>query len=344
MKLKRYVDMIIVMTKDAKHKEVENVLMHVQKLGLEFSILRNDEKTIILTQQSYDINSDIFKALPKVEYVVTINEDYKLVYKDINNLETKIRVGDVVIGGKEITMIAGPCSIESREQLFKIARHLKNSGVRIFRAGAFKFRTSPYSFQGLGFKGLELLKELKDETGMLIVSEILDYHDLPEFEKVVDILQIGARNMHNINLLKAVGESKFPVLLKRNYSATLKEFLFSAEYILMGGNKNVILCERGIRTFSDFTRNTLDISIVPAIKQRSHLPVIVDPSHATGKRDLIIPVSLAALAAGADGLIVEVHHQPDLAYSDSDQAIRLEQFDELLQRSRKIAEAIGRKL
>lgn len=332
------------MTKDAKHEEVEKVLTYVQKLGLEFSILKNEEKTVILTQPSYDINSEIFKALPKVEYVVTLNEDYKLVYKNINNLETRIKVGDVTIGGRELTMIAGPCSIESKEQLFKIAHHLKNSGVKIIRAGAFKFRTSPYSFQGLGYKGLELLRELKEETGLLVISEILDHHDLPEFEKSVDILQIGARNMHNINLLKAVGESSLPVLLKRSYSATLKEFLFSAEYILMGGNKNVILCERGIRTFSDFTRNTLDISIVPAIKQRSHLPVIVDPSHATGKRDLVVPVSLAAIAAGADGLIVEVHHQPELAYSDSEQAIRLEQFDDLMNRAKKVAEAIGRRL
>lgn len=336
--------MIIVMTKDAQHNEIENVLMIIQKLGLEFSILKNENNTVILTQPSYDINSELFKALPKVEYVVTVNEDYKLVYKNINNLETKIKVGDVVIGGNELVMIAGPCSIESKEQLFKIALHLKNSGIRIIRAGAFKFRTSPYSFQGLGYQGLELLRELKEETGLLIISEILDHHDLPAFEKVVDILQIGARNMHNINLLKAVGETDKPVLLKRNFSATLKELLFSAEYILMGGNKNVILCERGIRTFSDYTRNTLDISIVPAIKQRSHLPVIVDPSHATGKRDLIIPVSLAAIAAGADGLMIEVHHTPELAYSDSEQAIRLEQFDDLINRAKKVAEAVGRKL
>jgi len=336
--------MIIVMNKDAQHNEIENVLMLIQKLGLEFSILKNENNTVILTQPSYDINSELFKSLPKVEYVVTLNEDYKLVYKNINNLETEIKVGDVVIGGNELTMIAGPCSIESKDQLFRIALYLKNSGVKIIRAGAFKFRTSPYSFQGLGYKGLELLKELKEETGLMVISEILDHHDLPEFEKVVDILQIGARNMHNINLLKAVGESSKPVLLKRSYSATLKEFLFSAEYILMGGNKNVILCERGIRTFSDYTRNTLDISIVPAIKQRSHLPVIVDPSHATGKRDLIIPVSLAAIAAGADGLMIEVHHTPELAYSDSEQAIRLEQFDDLINRAKKVAEAVGRKL
>lgn len=336
--------MIIVMNQNAKHEEIEKVLMLVQKFGIEFSILNNEDRTVILTQPNYDINSEIFKSLPKVEYVVTLNEDFKLVYKNINNLETRIKVGDVTIGGKDLTVIAGPCSIESKEQLFKIANHLKKSGIKIIRAGAFKFRTSPYSFQGLGYKGLELLKELKEETGLLVISEILDHHDINEFEKVVDIIQVGARNMHNINLLKAVGESHLPVLLKRNYSATLKEFLFSAEYILIGGNKNVILCERGIRTFSDYTRNTLDISIVPAIKQRSHLPVIVDPSHATGKRDLVIPISLAAVAAGADGLMIEVHHEPDIAYSDSEQAIRLEQFDDLLFRAKKVADAVGRKL
>lgn len=336
--------MIIVMSQEAKVEEIEKVLTQVQKFGVEFSILENDNRTIILTQQDYEINSELIKSLPKVEYVVTLNEDFKLVYKNINHLETKIQVGNSLIGGNEITLIAGPCSIESKEQLFKIAHQLKNLGIKIIRAGAFKFRTSPYTFQGLGYKGLELLKELKEETGLMVISEILDYHDLPAFEKVVDILQIGARNMHNINLLKAVGQSHLPVLLKRNYSATLKEFLFSAEYILIGGNKNVILCERGIRTFSDYTRNTLDISIVPAIKQRSHLPVIVDPSHATGKRDFIIPTSLAAIAAGADGLIIEVHHQPELAYSDSEQAIRLEQFEELIKRARKVAEAVGRKL
>lgn len=332
------------MSQEAKVEEIEKVLTQVQKFGVEISILENDNRTIILTQQDYEINSELIKSLPKVEYVVTLNEDFKLVYKNINHLETKIQIGNSVIGGNEITLIAGPCSIESKEQLFKIGYQLKNLGIKIIRAGAFKFRTSPYTFQGLGYKGLELLKELKEETGLMVISEILDYHDLPAFEKVVDILQIGARNMHNINLLKAVGQSHLPVLLKRNYSATLKEFLFSAEYILIGGNKNVILCERGIRTFSDYTRNTLDISIVPAIKQRSHLPVIVDPSHATGKRDLIIPTSLAAIAAGADGLIIEVHHQPELAYSDSEQAIRLEQFEELIKRAKKVAEAVGRKL
>lgn len=336
--------MIIVMNKNSNDAEVENVLSLIHKLGLEFSIIKDENKFVILTQQSYDVNVDIIKSLPKVEYVVTANEDFKLVYKNINNLETVIQVGDVKIGGNELALIAGPCSIESREQLWKIALNLKSMGIKLIRAGAFKFRTSPYSFQGLGYKGLELLKELKEETGLLVVSEILDYHDIDEFERVVDVIQIGARNMHNINLLKAVGETNKPVLLKRSYSATLKEFLFSAEYILIGGNKNVILCERGIRTFSDYTRNTLDISIVPAIKQKSHLPIIVDPSHATGKRDYIIPACLAAIAAGADGLIVEVHHQPEFAFSDSHQAIKLEQFEDLILRARKVAEAVGRKL
>ncbi len=332
------------MSKNAANKQVENVLMVIQKLGLEFSVLKNNDKTVILTQQSYDINSDIFKSMPDVEYVVTINEDYKLVYKNVNNLETIVKIGDVSIGAKDIAIIAGPCSIESREQFFKIALTLKNLGIKLIRAGAFKFRTSPYTFQGLGYKGLDLIEELKAETGLFVVSEILDYHDLPYFEKVVDIIQIGARNMHNINLLRAVGESSKPVLLKRSYSATLREFLFSAEYILMGGNKNVILCERGIRTYTDYSRNTLDISIIPAIKQRSHLPIIVDPSHATGKRDLIIPTSLAAIAAGADGLMVEVHYQPELAYSDSEQTIRLEQFEDLIKQAKRVALALERNL
>lgn len=336
--------MIIVMNKNAGNKHIEKVLMLIQKLGLEFSILKNNEKTVILTQQSYDINSEMFKSIPEVEYVVTLNEDYKLVYKNINNLETVVKIGDVSIGAKDLAIIAGPCSIESREQFFKIAGSLKNLGIKLIRAGAFKFRTSPYTFQGLGHSGLELIAELKAETGLFIVSEILDHHDLPHFEKVVDVIQIGARNMHNINLLRAVGETNKPVLLKRSYSATLKEFLFSAEYILIGGNKNVILCERGIRTFSDYTRNTLDLSIVPAIKQRSHLPIIVDPSHATGKRDYITAMSLAAIAAGADGLMIEVHHQPELAYSDADQAVRLEQFEDLMKRAKQVASAVGRNL
>lgn len=336
--------MIIVIKSEASNQEIENVLTQVQRTGLEFSVLKNSEKTIILTQPNYDINFDLFKSLPKVEYVVSLNEDYKLVYKNINALETVIDLGDVKIGANELIIIAGPCSVESQEQLEKVSLAVMKLGVKILRAGAFKFRTSPYSFQGLGKHALDMLEELKIKTGLKIVTEILDYHDLKYFEKVVDIIQIGARNMHNVNLLRAVGEITKPVLLKRSFSATLREFLFSAEYILMGGNKNVILCERGIRTFSDYTRNTLDLSIIPAIKQRSHLPIIVDPSHATGKRDYIIPMSLAAIASGADGLIIEVHHQPELAYSDADQAIRLEQFEELMKQAKKVAEAVGRKL
>lgn len=324
--------------------EIESVLTHVQRMGLEFSILKNVDKTVILTQPNFDSNVDLFKSLPNVEYVVTLNEDYKLVYKNVNALETVIDLGDVKIGSKELTVIAGPCAVESEEQLKRVAFSLKRNGVKILRAGAYKFRTNPYTFQGLGKRALEMLEQLKYETGLKVITELLDYNDLKHFEGIVDIIQIGARNMHNVNLLRAVGEISQPVLLKRNFSATMKEFLFSAEYILIGGNKNVILCERGIRTFSDYTRNTLDLSIIPAIKQRSHLPILVDPSHATGKRDYVIPMSLAAIAAGADGLMIEVHHHPELAYSDSDQAIRLEQFEELMKKSKKIAEAVGRTL
>lgn len=324
--------------------EIESVLTHVQRMGLEFSILKNVDKTVILTQPNFDSNVDLFKSLPNVEYVVTLNEDYKLVYKNVNALETVIDLGDVKIGSKELTVIAGPCAVESEEQLKRVAFSLKRNGVKILRAGAYKFRTNPYTFQGLGKRALEMLEQLKYETGLKVITELLDYNDLKHFEGIVDIIQIGARNMHNVNLLRAVGEISQPVLLKRNFSATMKEFLFSAEYILIGGNKNVILCERGIRTFSDYTRNTLDLSIIPAIKQRSHLPILVDPSHATGKRDYVIPMSLAAIAAGADGLMLEVHHHPELAYSDSDQAIRLEQFEELMKKSKKIAEAVGRTL
>lgn len=336
--------MIIVMQNSATTNEIEKVLIHVQRMGLEFSILKNIDKTVILTQPNFDSNVDLFKSLPNVEYVVTLNEDYKLVYKNVNALETVIDLGDVKIGGKELTVIAGPCAVESEEQLKRVAFSLKRNGVKILRAGAFKFRTNPYTFQGLGKRALEMLEQLKYETGLKIITELLDYNDLKHFEGIVDIIQIGARNMHNVNLLRAVGEINQPVLLKRSFSATLREFLFSAEYILIGGNKNVILCERGIRTFSDYTRNTLDLSIIPAIKQRSHLPILVDPSHATGKRDYVLPMSLAAIAAGADGLMLEVHHHPELAYSDSDQAIRLEQFEELMKKSKKIAEAVGKTL
>lgn len=332
------------MQNSATTVEIESVLIHVQRMGLEFSILKNVDKTVILTQPNFDSNVDLFKSLPNVEYVVTLNEDYKLVYKNVNALETVIDLGDVKIGSKELTVIAGPCAVESEEQLKRIAFSLKRNGVKILRAGAFKFRTNPYTFQGLGKQALEMLEQLKYETGLKIITELLDYNDLKHFEGIVDIIQIGARNMHNVNLLRAVGEIDQPVLLKRNFSATMKEFLFSAEYILIGGNKNVILCERGIRTFSDYTRNTLDLSIIPAIKQRSHLPILVDPSHATGKRDYVLSMSLAAIAAGADGLMLEVHHQPELAYSDSDQAIRLEQFEELMRKSKKVAEAVGKTL
>jgi 3-deoxy-7-phosphoheptulonate synthase len=267
-----------------------------------------------------------------------------LVSREFKKEDTIIEIGDVSIGGKQIVMMAGPCSIESKEQLLKTAKAIKKSGATILRGGAFKPRTSPYAFQGMGEEGLKIMQEVEKETGLITISEIMEASQLPLLEKYVDILQIGARNMQNFNLLKTVGRSKKPVMLKRGPSATLKEFLMSAEYIMSEGNHNVILCERGIRTFCTHTRNTLDLNIVPGLKQATHLPVIVDPSHGTGKHDFVIPLSKAAVACGADGLMIEVHPNPEEAVSDGDQSLLPNKFDDLMKEVEPIAKAVGRKL
>ena len=253
-------------------------------------------------------------------------------------------VGGIKVGGKRVVIMAGPCSVENETLLVKIAKDVKSSGAVILRGGAFKPRTSPYSFQGLGEEGLRFLKEAKRITGLPIVTEIMDVRDMPLVEKYADLIQVGARNMQNFNLLKEVGQSKKPVLLKRGMSATIKELLMSAEYILSEGNFNVILCERGIRTFEEHTRFTLDISAIPVIKQLSHLPIVVDPSHATGKWGLISPCSKAAIAAGADGLIIEVHPNPEEALSDGAQSLLPDKFTELMKELQKVAKAVGREL
>ena len=258
--------------------------------------------------------------------------------------DTVIDVNGIKIGSKNIVIMAGPCSVEKKEIIFKIAEEIKKTGIKFLRAGAFKPRTSPYSFQGMGEKGLKILTEAREKTGLSIVSEVMDTKDISLVEKYVDIIQIGARNMQNFQLLKTVGKSKKPVLLKRGLSATLKEFLMSAEYIMKEGNHNVILCERGIRTFVEYTRNTLDLSIIPALRKETHLPVIVDPSHGTGVRDLVIPMSKAAIAAGADGLIVEVHSNPEKAISDKDQTLNFNQFQSLMKEIKPVAKAVGRDL
>lgn len=338
--------MIIVLRPDATQKEIDHIVEKVKKLGLKPMISKGIERTIIGVIGREDIISlQPLEVYPGVEKVMPILKPYKLVSRDFKQEDSIIDVGaGVKIGGKKIVVMAGPCSVENKLLLLKIAKSVKKSGALILRGGAFKPRTSPYSFQGLGEEGLKLLKGAKKTTGLLIVTELIDPRHMPLLEKYADIIQIGARNMQNFNLLKEVGQCKKPVLLKRGMSSTIKELLMSAEYILSEGNFNVILCERGIRTFEDHTRFTLDLSAVPAIKNLSHLPVVVDPSHATGKWGLVGPCAKAAIAAGADGLLIEVHPNPEEALSDGTQSLLPEKFEELMKELKKIAEAVGREL
>jgi 3-deoxy-7-phosphoheptulonate synthase len=286
------------------------------------------------------------ESMPGVVECIPVSKPYKLVSRDVKEENTVVRIGtrlgDVIFGGTDVAMVAGPCAIESREQAFQIAKHVKAAGVRLFRGGAYKPRTSPYSFQGLGEPGMKILAQVRDEFGLGIVTEAIDNESLDLVEKYADVIQIGARNMQNFSLLKRAGRSLKPVLLKRGMSATLDEFLMAAEYLMSEGNYNVILCERGVRTFSDYTRNTLDLSIVPAVQRRSHLPIVVDPSHGTGRRNKVLPLSRAAVAVGANGLLVEVHHDPDHALSDGPQSILPEELEQLILEVRQIAGVLGR--
>jgi 3-deoxy-7-phosphoheptulonate synthase len=282
------------------------------------------------------------KILDGVEEVYRITESFKLASRSFKQDNTIIKIKDVIIGGNEVSVIAGPCSVESEEQIMTIAELIKNSGVKILRGGAFKPRSSPYSFQGLGEEGLKLLRKAGDEFGLLVITEVLENSMLDLVYKYTDIFQVGARNMQNYSLLKELGSAKKPVMLKRGLSATVEDWLMSAEYILSNGNPEVFLCERGIRTFETYTRNTFDISAIPVVHKRSHLPVFGDPSHATGLRDKVIPMARAAVAAGADGLMVEVHHDPEKALSDGPQALLPEQFSEMMKQIRLIANVIGR--
>ncbi|MCQ9207755.1 MAG: 3-deoxy-7-phosphoheptulonate synthase [Omnitrophica bacterium] len=336
--------MIIILRPDATKKEIKHVVDRIKKMGLKPWISKGVERSIIGVIGTEDaIRLEPLEAFPGVEKVLPILKPYKLVSRDFRKESTVIDLGSgVKIGGEEIVVMAGPCSVEKEELLIDIARKVKAAGAKVLRGGAFKPRTSPYSFQGLGKEGLKYLKAAKDETGLLIVTELVDLRDLDLVEKYADIIQIGTRNMQNFGLLKEVGRSKKPVLLKRGMSNTIKEFLMSAEYILSEGNFNVMLCERGIRTFEDATRFTLDISAVPITKNLSHLPCLVDPSHATGKWDLVAPCAKAAVAAGSDGLIIEVHPNPEEAISDGAQSLYPERFAELMRDLRKVAEAVGR--
>jgi len=279
-----------------------------------------------------------------VQEVIRVTKPYKLVSRDIKEDNTVIRFSgtDATIGGPALAIIAGPCAIESREQAFAVAERVHRAGAQFFRGGAYKPRTSPYSFQGLGEEGLRIMTEVREQFGMRIVTEAVDNESLDLVEEYADVIQIGARNMQNFSLLKRAGRSRKPVMIKRGLAATLEEFLMAAEYVMSEGNYNVILCERGVRTFADHTRNTLDLSVVPAVQRLSHLPIVVDPSHGTGKRNKVTPLSRAAVAVGADGLIVEVHNQPDKALSDGMQSLYPDQFDELMAQVRQIAPVVGR--
>lgn len=338
--------MIIVLRPDATEEQINHIVEKVKKIGLTPHLSKGTERTIIGVIGPEDIlRVTPLEVFPGVENVLPVLAPYKLVSREFKKEDSVIELGKgVKIGGKKIIVMAGPCSIEDEDTLRQIASAVKQAGATVLRGGAFKPRTSPYSFQGLGEAGLKLLKKIGDETGLVTVSEVMDTRDVELVAKYIDILQIGARNMQNFNLLKEVGQTKKAVLLKRGLSSTIKELLMSAEYILAGGNFNVILCERGIRTFEDFTRSTLDISAVPASKQLSHLPIIIDPSHAAGKWGLVPSLSKAAVACGADGLIIEVHSHPEDAKSDGAQSLIPSNFGQLMKELQAIARSVGREI
>jgi 3-deoxy-7-phosphoheptulonate synthase len=335
--------MIIVMNAKATQGDVRHVIDRIESLGLKAHLSQGVERTIIgVIGDERLIKKEQLSLLPHVEEVIPILKPYKLASREFRPESTVVEVAGVKIGGAHIAVIAGPCSVENEEQVMATAHAVKEAGADLLRGGAFKPRTSPYAFQGLGEEGLKLLAKARTETGLGIVTEVMESSEVDVVADYADMLQVGARNMHNTKLLRSLSRINKPVLLKRNFSATLNEFLMSAEYILAGGNANVVLCERGIRTFVEYTRNTLDLNIVPAIKLLSHLPIIVDPSHGTGRHDLVLPMSRAAVAAGADGLIIEVHPQPAEAFSDGEQSLTPEDFRAVMSAVRSVARAIGR--
>jgi len=339
--------MLVVMQTGAPREQAKAVCDRIVELGFEAHPIYGAFKIVIgITGDTRAVDVGALESLPGVAEVIPVGKPYKLVSREFKPEDTVIRIpapaGEVSIGGNAIAMIAGPCAVESREQAFKIAEPLAKAGVRMFRGGAFKPRTSPYSFQGLGEAGLQILKEVRERFGMAIVTEAMDQETLDLVERYADIIQIGARNMQNFSLLKRVGHARKPILLKRGLSATLDEFLMAAEYVAASGNHDIILCERGVRTFADHSRNTLDLSVIPAVKVRSHLPILVDPSHGTGKRHKVLPLSRAAIAVGADGLMIEVHHSPDHALSDGVQSILPDEYRQLVEEIRQIAAVLHR--
>jgi 3-deoxy-7-phosphoheptulonate synthase len=339
--------MLVVMHAHATEEQVRAVCERIESLGYKALPVPGAARTAVcITGNKTVVDIGSLESMPGVVECIPVSKPYKLVSRDVKEESSVIRIatplGDVAFGDCTLAIVGGPCAVETREQAFAVARGVKAAGARLFRGGAYKPRTSPYSFQGLGAPGLEILRNVREEFGLGIVTEAIDNESLDLVEKYADVIQIGARNMQNFSLLKRAGRSEKPVLLKRGMSATLDEFLMAAEYVLSEGNYNVILCERGVRTFSDFTRNTLDLSIIPAVQKRSHLPIVVDPSHGTGKRHKVLPLSRAAVAVGADGLLVEVHHDPDRALSDGMQSILPEEFAQLVCEAREIASVLHR--
>ncbi len=335
--------MLIVMKKGATEDEIRQVSDRIEGLGLRpHAIPGADRMAIGITGNSGPLEAAEFEVLPGVQQAIRVTKAFKLVSREVKQEDSIIEVGGRTIGGPAVRLIAGPCAVESEAQAMTIAHHVAAAGAHFFRAGAFKPRTSPYSFQGLGLKGLEILARVRRETGLPIITEAVDEESMAMVEDYADAAQIGARNMQNFALLKRAGKSSLPIFLKRGMSATLEEFLMAAEYIVSEGNYRVFLCERGVRTFADHTRNTLDLAIVPAVKLFSHLPILVDPSHGTGQRDKVVPLARAAVAVGADGVMVEVHHQPEKALSDGPQAILPEQCAALVGDLRALARVVGR--
>ncbi|MBZ0313973.1 3-deoxy-7-phosphoheptulonate synthase [Clostridium butyricum] len=337
--------MIVVLKQKAKKEQIERLTKQIEVKGLKVNPVIGTEKSILgLVGDTTQVDPSSIEANEIVESVMHVQEPFKKANRLFHPENTIVDVNGVKIGGKKIAVIAGPCSVESEEQIVEIAKEVKELGANFLRGGAFKPRTSPYAFQGLKYEGLELLKKAKAKTGLPIVTELMSPYDIETFVENVDVIQVGARNMQNFDLLKELGKTNKPILLKRGLSATIEEWLMSAEYIMAGGNENVILCERGIRTFETYTRNTLDLSAVPAVKKLSHLPVVIDPSHSAGKYWMVEPLAKAAVAVGADGLIIEVHNDPANALCDGPQSIKPEKFAKLMEELRVIAGAVGREI
>lgn len=335
--------MIIVMNGKTDDADVEKVIQKLREMGHKVHISRGERRIVLgVIGDVENLASVPFYAFNGVEEIIRIMKPYKLASREFKDFDTIIKVKDVIIGGKEVIVMAGPCVIENEKQIFETAQQVKAAGAKILRGGAFKPRTSPYSFQGLGEEGLKLLAQAGKETGLAVVTEVMSVNQIELVGKYTDIFQVGARNMQNFVLLKELGKTKKPILLKRGLAATIEELLLSAEYILSQGNYEVILCERGIRTFENYTRNTLDLSAIPALKRLSHLPVIVDPSHATGRWRLVSPMAKAAIAAGTDGLLIEVHTDPKSSLSDGAQTLKLDTFTQLIKELRPIIQAVGR--